>query len=74
MEANGTDAPKVIGPEPIRSEIEQQLAARPDLATEITKLASTKSASEPLRWLPNQAGGSSADQPLRIWLDEAKYV
>jgi hypothetical protein len=72
VEASGPDAPlQVIGPEPIRTELQQHLLERTELSDEIKSLAATQSAEEPLRWLPNQDKSQGAASAFRIWLDSA---
>ena len=65
--SNGSEPPTVIGPEPIRADLEQQLMANPALSSEITTLAKTKP--EPLNLLQNRTTQSNSKDPLRIWID-----
>ena len=69
ISADEQGRPRISGPEPIRTELEQFLQSRPDLIQEFNELASQSSDSGPLRLLPGQELASKRNDPWKLRLD-----
>lgn len=69
ISSNGRETPKLNGPEPARSELENHLQENPAIINEINELALQSSSTAPLRLLPKSGGQVPMHEPWILWID-----
>jgi hypothetical protein len=69
ISSNGKETPRLNGPEPLRTELENHLRDHPAIVQEINALALQSSSTGPLRLLPSSDEQERSAASWTLWID-----